>query len=128
MALRRRAFESEPSRSRPHERFGAYALPALQSVGYGYLAGSYPHVALLTGELEVGRVIARPFVGDHAGAFKRTGARRDFSAQPPQTMCDILKENGKTVYGVGKIEDIFDHRGITKSQSLIHIRRCRRAN
>ena len=61
---------------------------------------------LLTGELEVGRVIARPFVGDHAGAFKRTGARRDFSAQPPQTMCDILKENGKTVYGVGKIEDI----------------------
>ena len=67
---------------------------------------------LLTGELEVGRVIARPFVGDHAGAFKRTGARRDFSAQ---TMCDILKENGKTVYGVGKIEDIFDHHGITKS-------------
>ena len=70
---------------------------------------------LLTGELEVGRVIARPFVGDHAGAFKRTGARRDFSAQPPTTMCDILAENGKTVYGVGKIEDIFDHRGITKS-------------
>ena len=70
---------------------------------------------MLTGELEVGRVIARPFVGDHAGAFKRTGARRDFSAQPPQTMCDILKENGKTVYGVGKIEDIFDHHGITKS-------------
>ena len=70
---------------------------------------------MLTGELEVGRVIARPFVGDHAGAFKRTGARRDFSAQPPTTMCDILAENGKTVYGVGKIEDIFDHRGITKS-------------
>ena len=70
---------------------------------------------MLTGGLEVGRVIARPFVGDHAGAFKRTGARRDFSAQPPTTMCDILAENGKTVYGVGKIEDIFDHRGITKS-------------
>ena len=70
---------------------------------------------MLTGELEVGRVIARPFVGDHAGAFKRTGARRDFSAQPPTTMCDILAENGKMVYGVGKIEDIFDHRGITKS-------------
>ena len=35
---------------------------------------------MLKGELEVGRVIARPFVGDHAGAFKRTGARRDFSA------------------------------------------------
>ena len=70
---------------------------------------------LLTGDLEVGRVIARPFVGDHAGAFKRTGGRRDFSAMPPDTMCDLLERAGKTVYGVGKIEDIFGHRGITKS-------------
>ena len=70
---------------------------------------------MLKGELEVGRVIARPFVGDHAGAFKRTGGRRDFSAVPPETMCDALEAAGKTVYGVGKIEDIFGHRGITKS-------------
>ena len=70
---------------------------------------------LLTGDLEVGRVIARPFVGEHAGAFKRTGGRRDFSAMPPDTMCDLLERAGKTVYGVGKIEDIFGHRGITKS-------------
>lgn len=70
---------------------------------------------MLTGELEVGRVIARPFVGEHAGAFKRTGGRRDFSAMPPDTMCDLLERAGKTVYGVGKIEDIFGHRGITKS-------------
>ncbi|MDO5298488.1 MAG: phosphopentomutase [Clostridia bacterium] len=70
---------------------------------------------MLKGELEVGRVIARPFVGEHAGAFKRTGGRRDYSAVPPETMCDLLERQGKTVYGVGKIEDIFGHRGITKS-------------
>lgn len=70
---------------------------------------------MLRDELEVGRVIARPFVGERAGAFKRTGGRRDFSAMPPETMCDILAAAGKTVYGVGKIEDIFGHRGITQS-------------
>ena len=70
---------------------------------------------MLKGELEVGRVIARPFVGEHAGAFKRTGGRRDFSAMPPTTVCDVLEQAGKTVYGVGKIEDIFGHRGITRS-------------
>ncbi|MDO5378348.1 MAG: phosphopentomutase [Clostridia bacterium] len=70
---------------------------------------------MLAGDLEVGRVIARPFVGERAGAFKRTGGRRDFSAMPPETMCDLLERAGKTVYGVGKIEDIFGHRGITKS-------------
>ena len=70
---------------------------------------------MLRDELEVGRVIARPFVGERAGAFKRTGGRRDFSAMPPETMCDVLVAAGKTVYGVGKIEDIFGHRGITLS-------------
>lgn len=71
--------------------------------------------SMLTGDLEVGRVIARPFVGTHAGAFRRTGGRRDFSAIPPETMCTLLERAGKTVYGIGKIEDIFCHRGITKS-------------
>ncbi len=70
---------------------------------------------MLVDDLEVGRVIARPFVGEKAGAFKRTGGRRDYSAIPPKTMCDLLCENGKTVYAVGKIEDIFCLRGITKS-------------
>lgn len=70
---------------------------------------------MLVGELEVGRVIARPFVGEKAGTFTRTGGRRDFSAVPPTTMCDLLEQNGKTVYAVGKIEDIFCLRGITKS-------------
>ena len=70
---------------------------------------------MLSDELEVGRVIARPFVGERAGAFRRTGGRRDFSAMPPETMCDVLAAAGKNVYGVGKIEDIFGHRGITQS-------------
>ncbi len=70
---------------------------------------------MLVGELEVGRVIARPFVGEKAGTFTRTGGRRDFSAVPPTTMCDLLEQNGKNVYAVGKIEDIFCLRGITKS-------------
>ena len=70
---------------------------------------------MLVGELEVGRVIARPFVGEKAGAFKRTGGRRDYSAVPPTTMLDLLSGAGKTVYAVGKIEDIFCLRGITRS-------------
>jgi len=70
---------------------------------------------MLKDELEVGRVIARPFVGEKAGAFKRTGNRRDFSAVPPTTMLELLERSGRTVYAVGKIEDIFCMRGITKS-------------
>jgi len=70
---------------------------------------------MLVGDLEVGRVIARPFIGEKAGAFTRTGGRRDFSAVPPETMLDLLEKSGKTVYAVGKIEDIFCLRGITKS-------------
>lgn len=70
---------------------------------------------MLCGELEVGRVIARPFLGTGKGSFKRTGNRRDFSALPPTTCCDLLANDGKTVYGIGKIEDIFANKGITKS-------------
>lgn len=66
-------------------------------------------------QLGVGRVIARPFIGERKGGFTRTGRRRDFSLLPPRTMCDALAEAGLTVYGVGKIEDIFAEKGITKS-------------
>ncbi|MDR0897774.1 MAG: phosphopentomutase [Oscillospiraceae bacterium] len=70
---------------------------------------------LLTGEFAVGRVIARPFVGE-VGAFKRTGNRRDFSLEPPaDTLLDRLKRAGHAVVGIGKIEDIFAHRGLTAS-------------
>lgn len=70
---------------------------------------------MLTGDLAVGRVIARPFVGT-AGQFKRTEHRRDFSLYPPHnTILDNVKEAGLMVAGVGKIEDIFAHRGLTDS-------------
>jgi phosphopentomutase len=70
---------------------------------------------LLTGEHAVGRVIARPFIGV-PGNFTRTEGRRDFSLEPPEnTILDRLKASGKSVMGVGKIEDIFAHRGLTIS-------------
>ena len=82
---------------------------------------------MLTGELEVGRVIARPFVGEKAGAFTRTGNRRDFSAVPPTTMLELLEKSGRTVYAVGKIEDIFCLRGITKSNHAAGNAKCMEA-
>lgn len=67
---------------------------------------------ILTGEYGVGRVIARPFEGEHP--FKRTSHRHDFSLEPPKaTMLDELKEKGFDVLAVGKIHDIFAGRGIT---------------
>lgn len=70
---------------------------------------------ILVGPYAVGRVIARPFVG-RLGAFTRTGNRRDFSVVPPSdTVLDVLSRHGYDVAGVGKIEDIFAHRGLTKS-------------
>jgi phosphopentomutase len=70
---------------------------------------------LLTGEHAVGRVIARPFIGE-AGNFTRTERRKDFSLVPPEdTLLDVLKAAGQEVIGVGKIEDIFAHRGLTRS-------------
>jgi phosphopentomutase len=63
----------------------------------------------------VGRVIARPFIGEE-GNFTRTGNRKDFSLEPyKDTMLDIVKNSGREVYAIGKIEDIFVNKGITKS-------------
>lgn len=64
----------------------------------------------------VGRVIARPFIGEKAGAFKRTYNRHDY-AMPPRadTLLDIAKAHGRDVIGIGKISDIFAGSGITKS-------------
>lgn len=71
---------------------------------------------LLVGDFAVGRVIARPFVGG-PGAFKRTERRKDFSLEPPaDTILDVVKAAGQKVMGVGKIEDIFAHRGLTDSK------------
>jgi phosphopentomutase len=71
---------------------------------------------MLTGEYGVARVIARPFVGE-LGSFQRTANRRDFSLPPPgKTLLDLVAESGRDVIGVGKIEDIFSRRGITRSK------------
>ena len=70
---------------------------------------------LLKGKHNVGRVIARPFKGD-VGKFVRTADRRDFSVDPTgRTMLDAVKDAGMDTLAVGKIEDIFNHRGITQS-------------
>jgi phosphopentomutase len=67
-------------------------------------------------QLGLGRVIARPFVGDSPITFRRTENRRDFSEMPPApNMLDAIKGAGCFVGGVGKIEDIFAHRGLTLS-------------
>ncbi|MCC5855294.1 MAG: phosphopentomutase [Idiomarina sp.] len=66
--------------------------------------------------LNVGRVIARPFVGDSSATFKRTGNRRDYSVLPPApTVLDQLKAAGGEVISIGKIADIYAHQGITQS-------------
>jgi phosphopentomutase len=62
--------------------------------------------------MKVGRVIARPFVGDK-GNFTRTKNRKDFAIAPPApTLCDWVHEAGRAVHAVGKIGDIFSMRGI----------------
>lgn len=69
---------------------------------------------ILRGEHGVGRVIARPFTGSDPD-FKRTANRRDFSLEPPAaTLLDAIAVTGKTVWGVGKISDIFAAQGITR--------------
>jgi len=75
---------------------------------------------ILTGEHAVGRVIARPFVGTNANDYKRTENRRDFSRTPEtDTVLDKVYQAGLDVWSVGKIDDIFVHRGITrKNHSL----------
>ncbi|NRA72324.1 MAG: phosphopentomutase [Gammaproteobacteria bacterium] len=66
-------------------------------------------------DYNIGRVIARPFVGSCADDFARTGNRRDFSVLPPApTLLDFAKESGKEVISIGKIADIYAQQGITQ--------------
>lgn len=70
---------------------------------------------ILTGKYGVGRVIARPFVGE-AGNFIRTSNRHDFSIDPPRdTMLDFIKNAGYSTICIGKINDIFNSKGVTES-------------
>lgn len=70
---------------------------------------------ILSGDYGVARVIARPFVGEE-GNYTRTKNRKDFSLEPTgTTLLDLAKEKGLNVTAIGKIEDIFEHRGITRT-------------
>ena len=70
---------------------------------------------ILRGKHGVGRVIARPFVGDAVNGFKRTSNRHDYSLEPPaRTLLDAVKEAGLASIGVGKIHDIFAGIGTTE--------------
>ena len=70
----------------------------------------------LRDEWKVGRVIARPYVGKKKGEFKRTSNRHDYALKPyGRTVLNVLKDNNFDVISVGKINDIFDGEGITKS-------------
>jgi len=69
---------------------------------------------ILKGKHNVGRVIARPFIVEN-GIYTRTERRRDFSLPPPEeTVLDKAVKKGYEVVGVGKIGDIFAHRGLTR--------------
>ena len=71
---------------------------------------------LLTGPYGVGRVIARPFVGNNPDTFVRTPRRHDFSLPPPRdTLLDKLQAAGKDTIGVGKIHDIFAGKGVGRT-------------
>ena len=69
----------------------------------------------LVDDYDIGRVIARPFVGDSPENYERTGNRRDLTTPPPSpTVLDKLVEAGGDVISIGKIADIYAHQGITK--------------
>lgn len=70
---------------------------------------------MLVGEHGVGRVIARPFVGEYPD-FKRTSNRHDYSLTPPKgTILDAISAEGLAVRSIGKISDIFAGRGVTSA-------------
>lgn len=73
---------------------------------------------------KVGRVIARPYIGERRGEFRRTANRHDYAIKPyGATVLNLLEKQGLDVIGVGKIHDIFSGEGITKtykSQSSVH--------
>ena len=68
--------------------------------------------------LKVGRVIARPFLGSTVNNFYRTKNRKDYTLPPPnKTLCDLVLDNNRSCHAIGKISDIFSHRGISTSIS-----------
>jgi phosphopentomutase len=69
--------------------------------------------------LNIGRVIARPFVGETAHSFERTGNRKDYSVLPPHpTLLDVLSKAGRDLCTIGKIGDIFAHSGTGRERKV----------
>lgn len=76
---------------------------------------------MLTGDWTVGRVIARPFVGESAQTFKRTSNRHDYALDPfCKTILEYVSEAGQTVSCVGKINDIFNGKGVTETVKIVN--------
>lgn len=72
-------------------------------------------VRRLADPLNIGRVIARPFIGEDAHSFERTANRRDYAVAPPEpTLLDRVEARGGRVFGIGKIGDIFAHKGVSE--------------
>lgn len=85
-----------------------------ESFGLERLLTLCQQVAAMVHPMRVGRVIARPFLGTE-GAFARTPNRRDFAIAPPApTLLDITQQAGRRTHAIGKIADIFSHRGIDR--------------
>ncbi|MFN3273698.1 MAG: phosphopentomutase [Paracoccus sp. (in: a-proteobacteria)] len=85
-----------------------------EAFGLDRLIGLCADLAPMLHRMRVGRVIARPFLGQ-PGSFRRTANRRDFAIAPPgDTILDIAQAAGRVTHAVGKIGDIFSHRGITQ--------------
>jgi phosphopentomutase len=79
---------------------------------------------MLRGEHAVARVIARPFVGE-SGAYTRTARRKDFSMPPPgDTIPDIFEREGYEVLAIGKVADLFAHRGFTREMRTASNEEC----
>jgi phosphopentomutase len=75
--------------------------------------------ALLMGPYRIGRVIARPYMGE-PGAFVRTAGRKDYSVEPPSaTLLDRIRDCGMEVRGVGKIDDLFGGRGFSQCRHMV---------
>jgi len=80
--------------------------------------------ALFDGPYRVARVIARPFTG-RAGSYKRTPGRKDFSCAPPKpTLLDNVKDAGLPSVGIGKIDDLFANRGLTRCHHSVNNAEC----
>ncbi len=86
-----------------------------QSFGLERLIDLCEKIRILVDPYNIGRVIARPFVGNAPDNFERTGNRRDFSVLPPApTLLDKVKEAGREMIAIGKIADIYAHQGPTQ--------------